>query len=70
VELVEGQNLVVSGSILHDKESDKSVCIVNTQIEDSQDSVSTVSFCEKEIKGQFHTNLKRHLKNCHYEQYK
>ena len=54
----------------YDKESDKSVCIVNTQIEDSQDSLNTVSVCGKEFKGQFPTNLKRHLKNCHYEQYK
>ena len=41
--------------------SDKSVCIVET---------NETSICGKEIKGQYPTNLKKHLRICHNDKYK
>lgn len=45
----------------YDKKSDKSVCIVETNV---------TSICGKEIKGQYPTNLKKHLRICHSDEYK
>ena len=45
------------------KNTDKTTCIVLCG--DSNDTV-----CGKEFKGQFATNLKKHLKSCHDAQYR
>jgi len=47
----------------YDKDTDKTTCTVLCS--DKSDVV-----CGKEFKGQFATNLKKHLKSCHNEQYK
>ena len=45
----------------YDKMSNKSVCIVET---------NEISISGKEIKGQYPTNLKKHLRICHNDEYK
>ena len=45
----------------YNKTSDKSICIVQT---------NETSICRKEFKGQYPTNLKKHLKICHNDEYK
>ena len=45
----------------YDKKSDKSVCIVET---------NEMSIRGKKIKGQHITNLKKHLRICHNDEYK
>jgi hypothetical protein len=50
----------------YDKESDISTCVVVISTnEDGEDKL-----CEKKIKGQFTTNLKKHLKAAHDQEYK
>ena len=56
--MLEDQNLVVFGVTL---DITKSVCIVET---------NETSICGKEIKGQYPTNLKKHLRICHNDEYK
>ena len=54
--------------VKYEKETDKSICLIPTSTADCQDSSN--SLCGKEFNGQFPTNLKRHLRTSHYEQYK
>ena len=49
----------------YDKDTDKSVCLVNLTIVTNEEKK-----CGKEIKGMFASNLKKHLKNHHPNQFK
>ena len=57
-----------SGVWTYCEETDKRKCTVNKTT--GEDSEASVRSCGKEFKGKYTTNLKKHLKTCHYEEYR